>query len=156
MRRKAVLLAEGLKQGGECIDRQVPQATLPQRHDLPAKRLELTPCTAVARAIPLDLLCPKVVVRGREPTTLAVVTVPEASMNPQDGAVFGQNDIRTAREALDVNFETPTEGADRTANEELRLGTLVSDPGHPKVRLSWNRFSHRRRHCTKVPLRSMV
>jgi DNA (cytosine-5)-methyltransferase 1 len=108
--RGSELPLEGLQPRRERLGRPGPQATLPERHDLPTESLELAPGPPVASAISLDLRRPEVFVGSWRPTTLAVVAMPEAAMDAEHDSEFGEHDIGATRKVLDVEVESPTEG----------------------------------------------
>lgn len=60
----------------------------------------------------------------------ALMTMPEAAMNEDDGFVFGQDDVGFARQGFVVELVAEALGMEETADEHLGLGVFAADLTH--------------------------
>ena len=112
--------------GGHCRDcfREAAaiEFALPDDDDGPAFGFQLAPCVLVALPVPCYLGGPEVCVGLGNRVVFAVfVTVPEAAVDEDDGAVFGEDDVRFAGEASVVDAVTEAQAPEGFAEEQLRL-----------------------------------
>lgn len=86
-----------------------------------------------------NLRCPEVSVGfGHRVELAALVTMPEAAMDEDDGAVLGEDDVRGAGEALDIDPVTEAEAPEGVPQAELRLRGGGVDGGHIFMALFWS------------------
>ena len=126
--------------GGHCRDGFREAAALefafPDNDDGPAFSLQLAPGVLVALLVPCYLGGPEVGVGFGDGVVLTVfVAVPEAAVDEDDGAVFGEDDVRFAGEVSVVDAVTEAQAPEGFAEEQLRLGGGGVDGGHVCVAL---------------------
>ena len=126
--------------GGHCRDgfREAAaiEFALPDDDDGPAFGFQLAPCVLVALLVPCYLGGPEVGVGFGDGVVFTVfVTVPEAAVDEDDGAVFGKDDVGLAGEAFVVDTEAEAQAPEGFAEEQLRLRGGGVDGGHVCVAL---------------------
>ncbi len=126
--------------GGHCRDcfreSDALEFAFPDDDDGPAFGFQLAPCVLVALLVPCYLGGPEVGVGFGDGVVLTVfVAVPEAAVDEDDGAVFGEDDVRFAGEALVVDAVAEAQAPEGFAEEQLRLGGGGVDGGHVCVAL---------------------
>lgn len=90
----------------------------------------------VSAAVALDFVGPETDIgfrNGIVPT--AFVSVPEASVDENDSAVFWQDDIRCARKGADILAEAETSAEQFPAYRDLRIRVFRPDVRHTFVSL---------------------
>ena len=108
----------------------------PDDDDSPAFGFQLAPCVLVALLVPCYLGGPEVGVGFGDGVVLTVfVSVPEAAVDEDDGAVFGEDDVGFAGEALVVDAVAEAQAPEGFAEEQLRLGGGGVNGGHVCVAL---------------------
>ena len=92
-----------LDTGNGLVQNSLLQLTLPNDDDEPALGLQLAPDLLVALLVPCYLGCPEVGVSlGNCVVLAAFVAMPEAAMDEDDGVIFGEDNVRGARELYEV------------------------------------------------------
>ena len=128
--------------GGHCRDGFREAAALefafPDDDDGPAFGFQLAPGVLVTLLVPCYLGGPEVGVGFGNRVVFAVfVAVPEAAVDEDDGAVFGEDDVGFAGEASVVDAVAEAQAPEGFAEEQLRLGGGRVDGGHVLVALLW-------------------
>ena len=126
--------------GGHCRDcfREAAaiEFALPDDDDGPAFGFQLAPCVLVALPVPCYLGGPEVGVGlGNRVVFAGFMAMPEATVDEDDGAVFGKDDVGLAGEAFVVDTEAEAQAPEGFAEEQLRLGGGGVDGGHVCVAL---------------------
>lgn len=126
--------------GGHCRDGFREPASfelaLPDDDDGPAFGFELAPGVLVALLVPCYLGGPEVGVGFGDGVVFTVfVTVPEAAVDEDGCAVFGEDDVRFAGEASVIDAVTEAQAPEGFAEDQLRLGGGGVDGGHVCVAL---------------------
>jgi len=67
---------------------------------------------------------------GKAETGTVVVSMPEATLNEDDGTVLVQNQIRFPRQILIVKAKTEAQPMKTFSDPQLRLGILSADLRH--------------------------
>lgn len=83
---------------------------------------------------------PFTAVRGGCAILTALVAMPEAAVNEDDGFVFGQDNVGTAREFGVVEAEAVAEAVEEGADEEFGLRILVKNSSHIPTPMSLRQF----------------
>ena len=97
--------------------------TFPNRENAPAGGFERRPVLFVARYVPSALFAPEFSPRfWNDAAPPAVVTVPEAAVHEDDGAVFRENNIRLSRQVFSVKAVSVSKGVKDRADPHFRLG----------------------------------
>lgn len=110
----------------------------PDDDDGPAFGFKLAPSVLVALLVPCYLGGPEVGVGFGNHVVLAVfVAVPEAAVDEDGGAIFGEDDVGLAGKASIVDAVTEAQAPEGFAKEQLRLGGGGVDGGHVLVALLW-------------------
>lgn len=85
------------------------QFAFPYDDDIPAFGLQLAPDFLVALLIPRHFGCPEFSVGLGDSVVLTpLMAMPEASVDKDNGAVLGENDVRGARKAFIIHTITKT------------------------------------------------
>lgn len=126
--------------GGHCRDGFGEAAAIefafPDDDDGPAFGFQLAPGVLVALLVPCYLGGPEVGVGlGYRVVFAVIVAVPEAAVDEDDGAVFGEDDVGFAGEASVVDAVAEAQAPEGFAEEQLRLGGGGVDGGHVCVAL---------------------
>ena len=138
-------LLKGL-QGGVAVF--LFELTLPNDDCVPAEVAQLNTFFNVALFVALYLLFPELgVAFGRDKVAATFVSVPEAAVDEDDGAVFAQDNVGGAWQALDVYAVAVAMGVQVTAHNHLGLGVLALDARHALVPLL---CGHSVCHATKI------
>jgi hypothetical protein len=120
------------------------QFAFPHDNDAPASLLKQVHITCISRNIRLELGFPEFRARRRVrcvPTSF--MSMPETTMDKDNGLVFGQDDIRPARQVPGVKPVAKPSGMQCTPNHQLRLGVLSADPRHhPRPGLAVDSIDH--------------
>ena len=137
----AVVQKEDLVQGlFQCLQGGVAvlwfELTLPNDDCVPAEVAQLNTFFNVALFVALYLLFPELgVAFGRDKVAATFVSVPEAAVDEDDGAVFAQDNVGGAWQALDVYAVAVAMGVQVTAHNHLGLGVLALDACHAPMPL---------------------
>lgn len=88
----------------------------------------------VAGSVPFDLAFPPRAAGFRQPEVRTVLmSVPEAAVDEDDGAVFGQDDVGPAGELAVLRAadgEAVTQPVEHGPDKQLGLGVAPADAGH--------------------------
>ena len=85
----------------------------------------------IARGIAVEFGQPPfTTVRWRGAVSAALVPVPKAAVDEDDGLVLGQHHVRPTRKFLSVQPETIAEPMQQRANDPFRCRVLAVDPAH--------------------------
>ena len=79
--------------------------TFPQGRNPPAHVLKLCVLPVIPRNVALDLHAPKFLSCRRPTEEMAVMAMPEATMNEKNGSIARKNQIGTARQVFAVQAE---------------------------------------------------
>ena len=108
--------------GDGSVEVRLFQLTLPDDDDAPPFRLQLTPDFLVSHLVPRDLSHPEFRVGLGDSIVLTVfMTMPKAAVYKDDGAVFGEDDVRGARKASIINFVAESQAPECMAEFQLRF-----------------------------------
>jgi len=107
------------------------QLASPNNDDLPAQLFQFAPVFLVIGGVAGKFLLPELFVcGGRGGVFAALVPVPEASMNEDDGFVFRQDDVGFSGEIFHMQSEPVSGPVQHGPDDHFRLGVLASDPAH--------------------------
>ena len=113
---------------------------------MPAEAAQLDAFFDIALFVAFYFLLPEWgVTLGHYKVTAAFVTVPEAAVDEDDGAVLAQYYVGGAGQALDIYAVAVAVGMQVAAHDHLGLGVLALDARHALVPLF---FCHSVRHDT--------
>ena len=106
---------------------------------MPSFGLQLAPSLLIAFLIPGYFRGPKFSVGLGDSIVRAVlVAVPEAAVDEDDGAVFGEDDVGFAGEAFVVDAVAESQAPEGMTQLQLRLGGGGVDGGHVCMALFWS------------------
>ncbi len=105
------------------------ELALPNHVHRPAGGLEEISHTAISRLVGFELRRPELRT-GLRLAVLAVVRVPEAAVDEDDGLDAAEYDVRRAGELTVVQTVAEAGGVDCLSDNQLRLGVLAADGGH--------------------------
>ena len=112
------------------------ELTLPNDDCVPAEVTQLNAFFNVALFVALYLLYPELgVAFGHDKVAATFVSVPEAAVDEDDGAVFAQDNVGGAWQALDIYAVAVAMGVQVTAHNYLGLGVLALDACHAPMPL---------------------
>ena len=98
------------------------QSTLPDDDDIPALGFQLAPNFLVTLLVPGYLGCPKVsVCLGNRVVLAALMAMPEAAVDEDDSAVFGEDDVGGAGKAFVIHAVAEPQAPQCTTQLQLRL-----------------------------------
>lgn len=107
------------------------QLTLPDDDDAPAFRLQLPPYLLIPLLVPCDFSYPEFCVSFWDRIILTVfVTMPEAAVHKDDGAVFWKHNVRRTWKALVVEPVSITPAPQLGPHNPLRYRIPGADAGH--------------------------
>ncbi len=116
----------------------------PDHLDRPSKVTQRGGLALVALAIGCDLRLPELPVGARlHGTVLAVVAMPEATMDVDCRSKTGQHDVGSAGQFTDVQAVSKSAAMKESANREFGRGILAADAFHERRPL-WRRRRHRK------------
>lgn len=114
----------------------VAETAFPQAYHAPAEEAQLHGHTHVASLVEVDFSLPELVVGGWEMAVSAsFVSMPEAAVDEDGGAVFGQHDVGAAGEAADMDAEAEAIGEQKFAHNDFGAGVLALYRRHAAVTL---------------------
>lgn len=112
------------------------ELALPHLDDVPTHAAQLEAFGKVALAVALNLGLPEVGTGlGKDKVAAAFMTMPEAAVHEDDGAVLAEHDVGGAGQAADVDAETKPPGKQVLAHQNFGLGVAAADAGHALVPL---------------------
>lgn len=112
------------------------ELALPHLDDVPTHAAQLEAFGKVALAVALNLGLPEVGAGlGKDGVAAAFMTMPEAAVHEDDGAVLAEHDVGRAGQAADVDAEAEPPGKQVLAHQDLGLGVTAADAGHALVPL---------------------
>lgn len=115
---------------------EVAHFALPDGEDGPAEAGEFGLFVVVASDVAVDFGGPEVAVGGRQGGAgAAFVAVPEAAVDEDDGAVFGQDDVRVAGQVASMESEAVAEAVEDRPDADLGGGVFALDGGHDAAAL---------------------
>ncbi len=106
------------------------EAALPHSQDAPARSQEVSYDAFIAVLVSRDFGSPEFRPCSWQPKQCAVMAMPEAAMNENDGAEAWEDHVRTARQVLDVQAEPEACRMEATAQEHLGAGVMATDSAH--------------------------
>ena len=126
--------------GGHCRDcfrkAAAIEFALPDDDDGPAFGFQLAPCVLVALLVPCYLGGPEVGVGlGNRVVFAGFMAMPEAAVDEDGSAVFGEDDVGFAGKVLVVDAVAEAQAPEGFAQKELRLGGGGVDGSHVCVAL---------------------
>lgn len=105
----------------------IPRLALPHGQYRPFFPKNLT-LLLVAFDVPHSLTLPELCIRlGNNSSIRALVHVPEATVNEDDGPMFRENDVRASRQIADVQPVPISERVEKSPDLHLRAGVLPLD-----------------------------
>lgn len=111
---------------------------LPYNDDRPAFRFQLTPHLLVSFLISRYFRHPEIRVGLGDSVILAtLVAVPEAPVDKDDGAVFGENDVGRSWKASIIHFVAESQAPECMTEFQLRLCRGGADGDHITMALVW-------------------
>ena len=109
---------------------------------MPSQFAELLFVGSIASSVTFNFLFPKCAVGLRHAEFRAMfMPVPEAAMDEDHGAVFGQHDVGPAGQAaifLAIHREAVAKPMEHRAHRKLRLGVAAADARHHLRALFWS------------------
>ncbi len=135
--RRQGLDNSGFDAHGECIEEVilltlvcVAKGTLPCLDDFPAHDLQLSFHPCIASSVTQNLRLPELRSCLGQTVQRAIVTMPEASMDKDDGPVFRQHDIRSPRQSSSAQAVAESPRMEALAYKDLQFGVRATDPRH--------------------------
>tara|TARA_R110001592_G_scaffold99669_2_gene283802 strand:+ start:170 stop:607 length:438 start_codon:yes stop_codon:yes gene_type:complete len=114
------------------------QSALPDRTNAPASIGKGQILFPVALDILRDLLLPETLVALRPAEQVAIMAVPETSMNENHGAAPGEYKIWLPRQVFPVQSKTEAAPVKCRSDHYFRLGVLALDTSHHPVAYGWS------------------
>lgn len=117
----------------------VPQFTLPDNKDFPAKTHKFTGMPRIADCIRRQLRPPKIQTRLRQAGKLAshiTVTMPKTSMHEYDLLAFSKDDVRFSRQILSMEPIAISKTVQGSAHEHFWRRIASSNACHPRTAVS--------------------
>ena len=112
------------------------ELALPHLDDVPTHAAQLEAFGKVAFAVALNFGLPEVGTGlGKDKVAAAFMTMPEAAVHEDDGAILAEHDVGGAGQAADVDAEAESLGKQELAHQDLGLGVTAADAGHALVPL---------------------
>ena len=109
----------------------------PDRYDFPAMPTQLPSMLPVVDDVTGELVRPELpMALGSSRRLAALMPMPEASMDKNDGSISGQDNVRLPRQAGDMYSEPVACPMEERANGDLGAGILALDFGHQATAFS--------------------
>lgn len=119
------------------------ELTFPDGDDFPAEFSEFALMFPIIGNVALEFFVPEGFVGFRSGGVFAAfVPVPETAVNEDNCAVFGQYDVRFARQSLDVFPEAVSGTVQHGADKNFRLRVFSPDSRHVPASLFWSQVIH--------------
>jgi hypothetical protein len=139
----------------KCIEtRGFCSLTLPYRKTSPARFFQGRNVPAISRHISSQLLRPERPVAFRHyHVPAAWMLMPEAAVNEDHSSIFRKNDVRFARQVLDVQAVTKTSGMKKSPDTHLGHRVFPPNAGHhPAARCLVDYVRHRKQSLVEPGL----
>jgi hypothetical protein len=128
--------------------------TLPNSEDPPVELVESGQDLCIVCPISRDLPPPEVHIRRRPPEHLALVPMPQASVDENDCTVLGKSQVRASRQIPTVQSVAEAACEQSSSNDLLRFCVLAANSRHAVTSLFCGEdVGHSGRQCTTASVR---